>query len=178
MSNEIAKRDMAQLPVENMNDLVTVGKAMAQSGMFGVSNDASGMVVAMTCYQEKISLMDFKRTYHIVENTPSMRADAMLAKFCEIGGEYKIISKTPDKAEMSMKLNDREYTDCFTWEEAKEEPFPYKKDGKTLKKNWATPRAKKQMLWARLVSDMIRTIAPQVVAGVYTPEETEDFAEK
>lgn len=177
MTHEIAKRDIEQLPVKSMTDLSLVGQAMAQSGMFGVNNDAAGLVVAMTCYQEKISLMDFKRTYHIVENTPSMRADAMLAKFCEIGGEYKIISKTSEKAEMSMKLNDREYSDSFTWEEAKEEPFPYKKDGKALKKNWATPRAKKQMLWARLLSDMIRTIAPQVVAGVYTPEETEDFTD-
>jgi len=51
----------------------------------------------------------------------------------------------------------------------------YKSKNDELKFNWSTPRKRKQMLWARLVSDVVRAIAPQVVKGIYTPEEVADF---
>lgn len=38
-------------------------------------------------------------------------------------------------------------------------------------------RARMQMLWARCVSDGVRTVAPQCCCGIYTPEETDDFAD-
>src|SRR5207253_3013162 len=42
------------------------------------------------------------------------------------------------------------------------------------KDNWKNyPR---QMLTARVISEGIRTVLPGVVAGVYTPEENQDFA--
>ena len=34
------------------------------------------------------------------------------------------------------------------------------------------------MLWARVISEAVRTVAPEIVAGTYTPEETHDFAEE
>jgi hypothetical protein len=34
-----------------------------------------------------------------------------------------------------------------------------------------------QMLWARAVSDGVRTVDPGVVAGIYTPEEVNEFAD-
>ena len=49
------------------------------------------------------------------------------------------------------------------------------KDGKTYKDNWATPRSRMQMLWARVVSDGVRTMAPEICSGIYTPEETADI---
>ena len=33
------------------------------------------------------------------------------------------------------------------------------------------------MLWARVISEAVRTLAPEIVAGTYTPEETRDFAD-
>ncbi len=43
-----------------------------------------------------------------------------------------------------------------------------------LKYNWRT--APKQMLTARNVSEAVRLLAPQIISGIYTPEEVSDFS--
>ncbi|MDD5699113.1 MAG: hypothetical protein PHH77_10900 [Victivallaceae bacterium] len=175
--NELVKQENIQLPVASINDLAEIGTAIAKSGMFGINSDSAGMVLAMTCYQEKITPLDFIRTYHIIKGRPTMRADAMLATFSQFGGKYKIVEYSPEKAAAAFEIDGRTLENSFTWEEAKQESYVYREDGKTLKDNWSTPRRRKEMLWARLVSESIRTIAPQVCKGVYTPEETASFTE-
>ena len=46
-----------------------------------------------------------------------------------------------------------------------------------LKDNWSTPRRRMQMMWARAVSDGVRTVCPLATRGHYTPEEAVDFDE-
>jgi len=172
--NEIQKYE-GQLPVASIQDLQTIGKMLEQSGMFGCSQEGQGMVLAMTCVQERMSPLKFIQTYHIIEGKPSMRSDAMLARFMELGGIYKILARDAEKAEISLKYKEAEGVFALTWEDIKKEPFVYKKDGKTLKTNWATPRSRMQMLWARVISDAIRAVCPIVNSGSYTPEEMQDF---
>jgi hypothetical protein len=47
------------------------------------------------------------------------------------------------------------------------------KDNK-LKVNWQ--RFPRQMLTARCISEAVRLLAPQIVSGIYTPEEVQDFS--
>jgi hypothetical protein len=170
----LAVRESAALPVKTMEDVFNLGKVFETSGMFGCNKPGQGAVLALTCLSENISPMSFMRKYHLVEGKPSMRADAMLAEFCKYGS-YQILSRTPEKAAIRMKLKDGDAQEfSFTWEEAAAEPFTKDKNN-NLKHNWATPRARMQMLWARVVSDAVRCMAPWVNAGTYTPEEAEDF---
>jgi hypothetical protein len=69
------------------------------------------------------------------------------------------------------------YTESLSWEDVQQERYIYAKDG-SLKDNWATPRGRRQMLWARVISEAVRTLAPEIVAGTYTPEETHDFVDE
>ncbi len=46
---------------------------------------------------------------------------------------------------------------------------------KFFKDNWGTELDWKNMLFARLVSDSLKMICPELFAGVYTPEELEDI---
>lgn len=164
-----------ELPAQSISDIASIGEMIARSGMYGVNNPAAGFVVAATCHQEGITLFDYYRTYHTIECKPSMKYDAMLARFRALGGSHRIIERTSDRAIIELNIGTETYTESLSWDEAKKEPYPYKTDGKTLKKNWATPRARRQMLWARVVSEAIRTLRPEIVAGIYTPEETQDF---
>lgn len=180
----------AILPVKGMNDILAVGRFIAQSGMFGVNNEAEGFVIASACHHERISLMEFKETYNIIHGTPSMRSDAMLSRFVSRGGRYKIISRTPDLAAIRTFFMDDENEFSLSWEEALQEPFPYNGKesdvlellaaGKTpsLRAKYRTPRSRMQMLWARVVSDAIRAVDPTAVKGTYTPEEVSDFTDK
>ena len=167
-----------KLPISNMADIVTMGNFLAQSNVFGINNPGDGFVIAATCYQQNISLMEFHDTYHMINGKPSKKADAMLVRLEELGGKYKIISKTGDKAEIEVEFKERKFKDSFTWEDAKQEKYVYQKDGKTPKNTWSTPRGRSQMLWARVVSNSIRTVCPQANKGSYTPEEVMDFVDE
>ena len=163
------------LPTNTLADLVRAGELLAQSGMFGIANAASGFVVAATCHQQGISLMEFQRTYHIVEGRPSMRADAMLAEFRKMGGRHRIVENSATRAEAVFEVEGQTFTGVFTIGDAQATGDCYKTDGKTLKHTWAKRPA--DMLWARMVSRSVRRLCPEIVAGLYTPEEAADFDE-
>lgn len=174
MENALATIDHSgMIPARSMADVVQLGELFERSGMFGCTQQGQGAVLVLTCMSEKISPLQFKRTYHLVEGTPSMRADAMLAKFVEIGGKYVIRENSDTRAAALFTFGENSQELEVTWEQALKAGWPLKKDGKTVKDNWAkTPYA---MLWARLVSKSVRLLAPGVNAGCYTPEEVADF---
>ena len=68
----------------------------------------------------------------------------------------------------------------LTWQEAEASRWPWvdwKDRTKGLKDSWATPLDRRNMLFARLVSDSLRAIAPELVAGVYEESELTDAIE-
>ncbi len=177
------------LPVRSVQDLIEIGTIYAQAKIGGAQNPSEGLLMAITCHMEGISPARFMEIYHIQQGKLSKRADAMLADFVRHGGDYKIISRSPDRAAIWMKIDGREQTYELTWEVAKEEPFVY--DGgpkaqlaelkkefskRNLKNKYATPHSRMQMLWARVVSDSVRSLDAGANQGCYTPEEIEDFA--
>jgi hypothetical protein len=172
-TKEIALRQ--QLPASSMMELVKAGELLAQSGMFGIQNAAAGFVVMATCHQQGISLMEFMRTYHIVENKPSMRADAMLAEFRKLGGRYKIIENSTERAAAEFTFEKTVISFEYTMDEAKRIGDCLKRDGK-IKEIWQ--KRPEDMLWARMVSRAVRRLAPEINAGVYSPEEVVDFDDK
>lgn len=159
-------------PLEFAREL---GTELAKSRMFGCENESQGRVLAMACLAEGTSPIHIARTHHIIQGNLSMRADAMLAEFNALGGKHKIVERTSDRAEVELSIGDETYTESLAWNEAQLEPYPFEKDGTTPKKNWRTPRARRQMLWARVISEAVRTLRPGIVAGVYTPEEIDGF---
>lgn len=176
MSNEIQLYDRFTDPMDAISRL---GEFFARSGMFGCQRDEQGKVLAMACMCDKKNPIAILREYHLIDGKLCDRADSMLAKLRGKGGKHKVIKRDADEASLAITYEGETREFKFTWKEAQEEPFPFtgKTDGdgnKILKKNWATPRARMQMLWARCVSDAVRTMAPEIVAGIYTPEEVED----
>ena len=178
-----------QMPVAVMADLTQAGQLIAQAGILGASNPAEGFIIATTCHQEGMSLLKFGETYHVFNGKISMRSDAMLARFNDLGGTHRVMSRTADRASIEMTYDGHTEAFTLTWKEAQQEPFVYKGGPKAqlaeLKKSlekrifkdkYATPRSRMQMLWARVVSDAVRCTCPQANQGSYAPEEVEDFS--
>lgn len=156
--------------------LVFIGKlgtSFAISGMFGCKTEQQGHVLAMHCVMEGQSPLTIMQTYHFIEGKLSMRADAMLGRFNAAGGKHKIISRTSELAEVELTKGEQTERFSLSWSDAQKEPFTKGKDG-GVKDNYATPLKRKQMLWARVVSDGVRAMDPAIVCGAYTPEELED----
>jgi hypothetical protein len=167
---------MNNLLINNAEDALRIGQIIARSGTFGCNSDEAGAVIALMCYQEGMGLFEFFRTYHIVDNKPTMRADAMLAKFLKFDWRYEVLERSETRAAFKVWRDDepakaKEYS--LTMAEVEKAGYCFKKDGKTLTNNWQV--RPKNMLWARLVSDTIRFLEPRVNAGIYTQEEQEEI---
>lgn len=166
-------------PLAAVNQL---GKAIALSGMFGCASVDQGIVFALECLTTGIPPLTMCKRYHVIGGRLSMRADFMLAEFHRRGGKSKWIARTADVAHIRLAVPGGESEEFrLTWEEAQKEAFPYEGKGvlkllasggkPELKAQWATPRGRMQMMAARVVSDGIRAIMPEVNEGRYTPEE-------
>jgi len=174
--NEIAIRNT--LPVKSMAEIEAIGVLFERSGMFGCTQQGQGIILSLACVMEGKTPIELLETYHIINGKLSKRADAMLVDFIKLGGIYSIDVRNENEARAMFKFKSAMFESSFTWEQAKKEPFVYEKDGKTPKYNWATPRARMQTLWARVVSDGVRTVCPLANRGTIPPEEAQDLPEE
>lgn len=171
--------------------LEKLGTYIYQSGMFGVRNPAEGFILAVTCQQEKMSFMQVNERFHIMMGKITIKAEAMLANLQELGGEHEIIEKSPNRVAIKLTYKKATYLSEVLWEDIKNESYTRaNKDAngrnyvdsvpieqRQFKENYATPRRRMQMMWARAVSDGVRTVCPLATRGHYTPEEVVDFDE-
>lgn len=165
-----------KLPINTPDDAMSVGTMIARSGMFEARSNEAGAVIAMMCAGEDMSLLEFIRTFHIIEGRPTMKADVMLAKFLQLGGHYEVVERSDTAAEITLhREGGKAVTFRLTFDEVRRAGYCYGKDGKTLSRNWST--RPKNMLWARVVSDAVRVMDPRVNAGIYTAEEMSDEPE-
>lgn len=176
-NNEITLYDKIANPIEAVEKM---GKWFHSSGMFGCKSVDQGMVLAMACIAERRNPIEIARTYHIIDGRLSMRADAALAEFNNRGGRHVVVAQTPERAAIKLIKDGHETDFSFTWEDAQKERYPY--TGKVdndkkpiLKDNWSTPRQRALMLWARCVTNGVRTVDPAVMAGYYETTEIEDL---
>lgn len=148
-----------------------IGDNFARSQMMGVNSPGDGMVLALTCMSEGITPLAFIRKYHLVEGRPSMRADAMGAEFRKAGGKIKWLNIGDDGKEARAE---------FTFEGETTEIAYTAADGKKAagdkfeKKGSNWQRDLGAMLRARLITKAVRMLAPEIVAGVYDPDEITD----
>ncbi len=165
-----------------------IGKWIALSKMFGSQmSESQGCVIASHLFITGEPLLEYQRRNGMVGSNPYVPYDAMGAAFQEAGGIIEVLEKSPNAARIKLTYKGIATPFSFTWEDAQKEPLVY--DGKEgdivaalaagrtpkLKTKYATPRSRQVMLYARVLSDGIRTVAPHVNFGRYTPEEVDDF---
>ena len=177
MSTALTTTTAATEPPVNVYDRMTdpvsataqLGEWIASSGMFGCTKVEQGHILALQCIAERKSPFDIKRTYHLINGQITMRSDAMLAGYRQRGGKVTWKRFDSTAAVAIWKYDGNEVEIGFTLEDAKVAGLWPAKAGS----GWAKdPGA---MLRARAISKAIRMLAPEVVMGVYTPEEASDF---
>lgn len=150
--------------------IFAIEMAKSYSAMAGVPLE-QGAAVVMTCMAEGITARQYKRRYHTIMGSASMRADAMLAEFrMNHGGKFRKIERSAKAAEIEFTDNEANvYTERLTIEEAMASRDPWvdwKNHNKGLKDNWATPKDQTIMLWWALVRVSLGWICPELDAGV------------
>ncbi len=155
----------ALVPVDQIERMAM---AVAKSGLFGVKTPDQAMALMLVAQAEGMHPAIAARDYHVINGRPTLRADAMLARFQQAGGKVEWGEYT-----------DRKVVGTFSHPQGGSVRIEWTTDmavsaGLTRNPTWKSyPR---QMLRARCISEGIRTIYPGVAIGTYTPEEAEDMA--
>jgi hypothetical protein len=157
-----------------MPDLIPVGDvekmaiAIAKSGLFGVKNPEQAMALMLIAQAEGYHPAIAARDYHVIQGRPTLKADAMLARFQSSGGKVEW-REYSDERVTGVFSHPQGGSIAVTWEIAQAKRIGLYKPGSGWEKY---PRA---MLRARVISEAIRTVYPGCIAGSYTPEEVSDF---
>ena len=153
------------------SDIEKMGKAVSQSGLFGVKTEAQAialMLIAQAYGQHPaIAAME----YHIIAGKPSKKSEAMLASFIQAGGkvQWHKLDDTIADATFSHPSGGELR---LSWDiKMAEKAGLLSKDGTLYKKY---PRA---MLRSRLIAEGVRTIYPAATGGMLAKEEAEDLAD-
>lgn len=164
--------DMYQKIQDPLQAIEKLGEMIAFSGLFGCSKKEQGQVLAMQCLTEGKPPLELAKTYHMIDGKLSMKSDAMLAKFQMSGGRAVWKERTGEKVIAEFTHRGQTVTIGHTLKEHMESGVALGKDNK-LKENWR--KFPRQMLTARCISEGVRLLAPEIVFGIYTPEEVADF---
>lgn len=161
---------MNEIVISNISELQTVSKTVAASGLFGAKTPEQAFVAIETGIELGLKPMQALRGITVINGKPTLNADTMLA----------IVMHHPEFVTIEWAKQDANEAECvitrklrsgrevktsgrFTMEDAK-------KAGLVRDKSpWVTYPAR--MLKARAQSFACRDAFPDVVNGIYSPDE-------
>jgi hypothetical protein len=152
--------------ISDMTSIEALGTAICRSGMFGCQSIEQGTIFALQCITERKPPLELAKTYHIISGKLSKRSDAILADFRRAGGTFKwedLKNNYVQKA--TVEFEGQTFHVEFDMEQAKH--------AKLLKAGSQWEKSPAAMLRARLISETVRAIAPELIQGSYVPEELE-----
>ena len=151
----------------SLQDLEKMAHTIVKSGLFGMSDPSQAMALMLLCQASGMHPMKAVQRYDIIKGKPALKSQTMLADFKKAGNQMRWIQRDDKICEAEFKdRNGNSIVIRWTIEMAQ-------KAGLAGKDNWKTyPR---QMLSARVISEGVKAIAPEVAEGLYAPEEIMDF---
>lgn len=152
----------------SFSDMQQMAKVITESKLFGITDVNQVLALGLVAQAEGQHFATAARDYHIVQNRPTLKADAMLSRFQQAGGKVNWDVYTDSEVSGTFTHpNGGSLTVTWTIDQAK--AIGLVKPGSGWHKY---PRA---MLRSRTVSEGIRAVYPGCVIGTYTPEEAEDM---
>jgi hypothetical protein len=154
----------ALVPVDQIERMAV---SVTRSGLFGFKTPDQAMALMFVAQAENLHPAKAIQEYHIINGKPTLKADAMLARFQAAGGkvewvEYtdtKVVGKFSHQAGGSVTVE-------WTVEMGR-------KAGLLGNPTWT--KYPRQMLRSRCIAEGIRTVFPGVIVGSYSEEEGEDM---
>ena len=160
---------------DQLPKLTQIGESLAKSGMLGSITASTGTMVALTCAQEGISLVQFKAKYHVMEDgNLSIKSRYLHSEFKRLGGKMHFNEMSDTVCDITFTYDGEEIRNRVTLDQFKANGVALAKDGK-LKKNWRTFPA--DMLFARCCASAIRKLCPEADGGLYVQEELDTRGE-
>lgn len=170
MTQEIQLRQpSSELKLETIE---RIGTFFAKSGMFGCERSEQGSVLALQSWLSGSTPFEIVRTYHIIDGKLSKKALAIFAEFRAKGGKVKWLATGKDgkKAEAEFSFEGQTLVESFTIEEAKSQGL--------IRPNSNWQKTPANMLRARVLSNAIAMLCPEILAGVSGNPEDESESQR
>jgi hypothetical protein len=167
MAGELVKIEHAAPPQRrSFDEIMRMAETIAKSRLFGVTQVDQVVALMLMAEAEGRHVASAMQDYSVIQGKPSLKAEAMLARFQQAGGKVKWTCLTDERV-------------AAIFSHAQCEPVEIDWDMARAKQaQLANPMWKKyprQMLRARVISEGVRTAYPGALGGMYAPEEVIDF---
>lgn len=164
----VAAPASAVIEPTNMAELVQLATSASKTGFFGAKSPEQALLVMMSGRDLGLSYSQALRAFHVIEGKPCLSADGMVAvvlvrrDVCEY---FRTIAVGNDLATVETKRvgqDAQRYT--FAMSDAQ-------RAGVVSKQTWA--RYPSRMLLARARAALARDVYPDLLLGLYDPDELE-----
>ncbi len=157
--------------LENSQQIMALANGFGRSGMFSANTPEQALAILMRGLELGLGPATAMSMFHVIKNKPCMDASGMVAlckakrDVCEY---FIVVESTRERAVYRTKrVGDPEPQEqVFTIQDAKDARL-------TGKDNWQLHTA--DMLCARASSKLARKVYPDLLFGLYTPDEIESI---
>lgn len=157
--------DETGLVFRSFEDIERVAKHAAESGLTQHRKLAAAVTVLLTGRELGLPAMASLRSIHEVNGRPVLGADAMVACVRRSGlcASWRVTESTPERCTITTIRRGEEHAESVTWtlEDARRAGCGGP--------SWA--KFPRQMLRHRAAAELARSVYPDVILGLYTPEE-------
>lgn len=150
----------------NVSDLMQLGTALAQSGMFPHAKSAAGAVAIIECGRELgIKPVMALQTMAVIKGKLSIESKALMALAKHNGIQIEVIKKNTNGCQLKFSRgSEKPHTETFTMEDAKRAGLAQKENFKMYPE---------EMCYWRCGAKGLRVFDPGIGLGLYTKEEME-----
>jgi len=156
----------SSLALRNLDDVERLAKIAVASGLCRVRRPEEAAVILLTGRELGLSPMQSLRGIYVVSGSPVLSADLLVAVVRRSGlcASWRVTESTEDRCTITTTRQGETEPQSRTWTMA-----DARKAGVTGKPIWSQyPRT---MLRHRCAADLAREVYPDVVLGLYDPEE-------
>ena len=167
MAGEVVKFEHAA-PAQrrSFDEIMRMAETIAKSRLFGVTQVDQVVALMLMAEAEGRHVASAMQDYSVIQGKPSLKAEAMLARFQQAGGRVKWTCLTDERVSAIFSHAQCEPVE-IDWDMARA------KQAQLANPMWK--KYPRQMLRARVISEGVRTAYPGALGGMYAPEEVIDF---
>lgn len=165
MEHRLTVTEDAAIMPQTFEGMMKQAEVLVKSGLLPaeIKSAAAAVAIMLTGRELSVPPMQAFRSIYVVKGKPTLSAQLMGALIFRAGHSYSVVESTNEKCTIEYKRKSGEtYRHTFTIEDAGRAGL---KDSPTWRQY---PKA---MLFSRCMSAGARAFMPDVIAGMYTPEE-------
>jgi len=153
---------------QNFRDLEALATRAAGSNFYGAKTPEQALMLMMTGRDLGLSYTQALRMFHVIEGKPTLSADGMVGvclQHRDVCEYFRVEADEKKAIAVTRRVGDVERSYTFTIEDAG-------RAGLMGKPNWKNhPR---RMLSARAKAFLARDVYPELLAGLYDPDEMDE----